>query len=213
VLTNPEFRNHVMEFIKTHGIKVVVFDNLSMLAPGLNENDKKDYDDINQYFLALRSIGISVIVVHHTGKSGDQRGTKSREDNVDTIIYLRYPQNYNQEDGAHFNLSFAKFRGVVDDNDLIKTRELWYQKNRQNQNQYEWCFDTRIDLTQDPQFLIDVAKEGLSYDQLKDKYGVSKGTLTNKTKKLEERGMITIQGTTRNRIIELTEEGERWLGI
>ena len=189
VLTNPGFRDYLMEFIKMQGIKLVVFDNLSMLAPGINENDKKDYDDINQYFLSLRSIGVSVIVVHHTGKSGDQRGTKSREDNVDTIIYLRYPHGYKQEDGARFNLSFSKFRGVVDDRELIRTRELWYQKNRQNQNQYEWCFDSRLDLTQDPQFLMDVAIEKLKYDELKDKYGVSKGTLTSKTKKLEEKGL------------------------
>ena len=39
-----------------------------------------------------RRRGMAVLLIHHAGKSGDQRGTSAREDIMDTVISLRRPR-------------------------------------------------------------------------------------------------------------------------
>ena len=90
--------------------KVVIIDNLGSLTPGIDENTRTEWDPLNQWLLSLRSLGVAVIMIHHTGKSGDQRGTSSREDNIDVSIVLTNPRGYQAEEGARFNVNFTKNR-------------------------------------------------------------------------------------------------------
>jgi len=92
--------------------KVMILDNLASLTFGIDENIKEDYDPINQWLISLRFRGISVIMVHHAGKGGEQRGSSAREDNIDISIELSHPVNYKPEDSAAFNIEFKKARGV-----------------------------------------------------------------------------------------------------
>jgi len=50
------------------------------------------------------------MLLHHTGKEGQQRGTSSREDNIDISIILKRPFSYTAEDGARFVVHFTKWR-------------------------------------------------------------------------------------------------------
>jgi hypothetical protein len=45
-------------------------------------------------------LGVSVLIVHHAGKDGAQRGTGRREDVLDTSLSLRRPSDYNPTQGA-----------------------------------------------------------------------------------------------------------------
>jgi KaiC/GvpD/RAD55 family RecA-like ATPase len=209
LLTEPTWREEIRRFIELHDIKLVVFDNLASLASGIDENSKQDFDPLNQYFISLRMMGVSVIFAHHPGKSGDQRGTKSREDAADNVIYLKKTSDWKQEDGARFNLCFRKFRGVIEDKELIRTRELWYQKNARGQ--WEWTFD-RTDLSEDPEFVIDLAVNGMSYDNLAEKFRRSKTTITEAVNKLVQNDIVKIEGSTRNQTKVLTEKGQERLG-
>lgn len=92
-----------------------MLDNIGSLAPGIDENTKKDWDPINQWFLELRSVGISIVMVHHKGKKGDQRGTSAREDNIDVAFELKRPPNYKAQDGATFNVMPTKTRSFYGD--------------------------------------------------------------------------------------------------
>jgi hypothetical protein len=57
-------------------------------------------------------MGYAVLLVHHTGKSGDQRGASRREDLLDTSIKLVKPENGSGGvDGAEFEVHFTKTRG------------------------------------------------------------------------------------------------------
>jgi len=56
---------------------------------------------------------MSVLAVHHSNKSGGQRGTSSREDVLDTVIALRRPSDYRVEQGARFEIHLEKARGIV----------------------------------------------------------------------------------------------------
>ena len=63
--------------------------------------------------LDLRRRGITVLLIHHAGKSGDQRGTSAREDIMDTVISLRRPREYSMAEGARFEVHLTKARGIV----------------------------------------------------------------------------------------------------
>lgn len=96
-------------------IKVVVFDNVSSLFSGIDENSKQEWDKPNQFLLSLKAQDITVMLIHHHGKEGSkgQRGTISRLDNVDIHITLTKPPGYSQErDGAKFIVTFDKARGL-----------------------------------------------------------------------------------------------------
>ncbi len=63
----------------------------------------------------FRRRGVSVLIVHHAGKGGEQRGTSRREDVLDTSISLRRPNDYVPTEGARFEVHFEKARGIHED--------------------------------------------------------------------------------------------------
>ena len=110
-LAREEDRNAIYGLVKDEGIELVVLDNIAALSPGLNENDKNEWDPVNQWLLSLRHAGVAVIAVHHAGKSGQQRGTSGREDAMDTIINVSYPADYDKgKDYAYMQILFEKSR-------------------------------------------------------------------------------------------------------
>jgi hypothetical protein len=112
-LTNEQDRRDIEAILDAHpDIRVLVLDNISCLFSGISEDKKQDWEPINAWFIRLRHRGITVIAGHHAGKGGKQRGTSGREDSLDTIIALTYPDGYRAEDGCHFHLIFEKSRGI-----------------------------------------------------------------------------------------------------
>jgi KaiC/GvpD/RAD55 family RecA-like ATPase len=109
-LTHQSWRDSIYEYIaKRPRIKVIIIDNLSSLTPGRDENDKKEWDPINQWLLSLRHLGLAVIVIHHAGKNRKQRGTSGHSDPMDTVIHLQ--QKKKAEEGV--NISFEKARNLA----------------------------------------------------------------------------------------------------
>jgi KaiC/GvpD/RAD55 family RecA-like ATPase len=97
------------------GIELLILDNLSTLAAVIRDNDAESWSPIQEWLLRLRRRGISVLIVHHAGKSGEQRGTSRREDVLDTSISLRRPQDYVATAGAKFEIHIEKGRGIHGD--------------------------------------------------------------------------------------------------
>jgi putative DNA primase/helicase len=96
-------------------IRVVILDNISSLFVGIDEDRKRDWEPISAWLLRLRHRGLSVILVHHAGKGGNQRGTSGREDALDVVIQLDRPSQYDPREGCHFELKFTKARSVKGD--------------------------------------------------------------------------------------------------
>ncbi len=90
---------------------LIVVDNLSTLCRSLKENDADSWGPVQAWCLALRRQGKSVLLIHHDGKNGSQRGTSRKEDVLDTVIGLRRPPDYEAEHGARFEIYFEKARG------------------------------------------------------------------------------------------------------
>ncbi len=96
-------------------VSLVVVDNLATLARAGRENETESWHPVQDWILSLRRRGISVLLVHHSNKSGGQRGTSSREDVLDTVISLRRPSDYHMEQGARFEVRLDKARGLIGD--------------------------------------------------------------------------------------------------
>jgi putative DNA primase/helicase len=92
--------------------EVCFVDNLSTLVRQGKENEGESWLPIQGWALAHRRAGRSIVLAHHAGKGGEQRGTSRREDVLDTVINLRRPADYTPEQGARFEVHFEKTRGI-----------------------------------------------------------------------------------------------------
>jgi putative DNA primase/helicase len=73
---------------------------------------------MQNWLLRLRRKGIAVLLIHHAGVNGRQRGTSRREDALDLVIGLRRPADYSPEQGARFEVHVEKARTLVGDGAL-----------------------------------------------------------------------------------------------
>ena len=92
-------------------ISLIVVDNLATLCRTGQANDADSWMPVQQWALKQRAAGRSVLFIHHSGKSGAQRGTSAKEDVLDTVIGLRRPSDYKAAEGARFEIHFEKARG------------------------------------------------------------------------------------------------------
>jgi DNA-binding transcriptional ArsR family regulator len=91
--------------------ELVIVDNLSCLArSGGSENESDSWNVLSDWALGLRREGISVLFLHHSGKSGLQRGTSRKEDILNIVINLKHPSDYTPDMGAVFEIHFEKGR-------------------------------------------------------------------------------------------------------
>jgi putative DNA primase/helicase len=95
--------------------KLLVLDNLSSLVRSGRENEADSWQPVQDFLLRLRRRGVSVLLIHHAAKGGQQRGTSRREDVLDTVINLRRPVDYQPSEGARFEVHIEKARGVAGD--------------------------------------------------------------------------------------------------
>jgi hypothetical protein len=75
-ITNREIQDAITEQCLTSGVKVLILDNLSTLASGMRENEADSWELVNNWLLDLRRRKISVVIVHHAGRSDDKRGAR-----------------------------------------------------------------------------------------------------------------------------------------
>jgi putative DNA primase/helicase len=68
------------------GVSFLVIDNISTLASAGRDNEADSWTPVQGWLLKLRRRGLSVLLIHHAGKAGQQRGTSRREDVLDTVI-------------------------------------------------------------------------------------------------------------------------------
>ena len=203
-LTDHNNRAKIMNWAIEYDVKLIVFDNISCLLPNIDEKEKKDYDPFNQYLLDLRSIGISSIVVHHTNKQNLSSGHKGKENNTESIWYMYFPKNYNKSrDNLKIDLDFKKARLACDDDDLLKRRELQYQKNLRGE--YKWSYD-KASMFDNPEFLKALA-EGKTVRELGALFNRSISTISKWTQMAIKKGLIEIRGNHKNRQVKITESG------
>jgi putative DNA primase/helicase len=102
-----------------NGVDLLILDNLSTLVTTGSENASDGWVAMQNWLLRLRRQGVAVLLIHHAGINGRQRGTSRREDALDTVIALRRPEDYSPDEGARFEVHFEKLRNRVDGNAAV----------------------------------------------------------------------------------------------
>lgn len=163
------------------GVDLLVLDNLATLCRTGKENESQSWTPMQTWLLDLRRRGMAVLLVHHAGKSGDQRGTSAREDIMDTVISLRRPTTYSVAEGARFEVHLTKARGIVGEDAMPFEVHL-----RSEGNQLIWDVNELVNVQAEQ--LKQLLAEGFSIRDCADEMGVSKSVVHRLKKKLEEGG-------------------------
>lgn len=103
-----------LKLIEKYDTEVIIFDNLSMLS-SFDENKSHEWKPIQDWILYLRSIGKTIIIIHHAGKEKTgYRGTSRMLDCADVAISLQPITNDDLEEenikGRKFKIVYQKFR-------------------------------------------------------------------------------------------------------
>jgi RecA-family ATPase len=74
-------------------VDLLILDNLSTLCTTGSESASDAWVPMQNWMLKLWRQGVAVLMIHHAGTNGRQRGTSRREDALDTVIALRRPED------------------------------------------------------------------------------------------------------------------------
>ena len=170
------------------GADFVVLDNLSSLTRSGKENEADSYSDIQAWLLNLRRKKISVLIVHHAGKDGNQRGTSKREDVLDTVIKLTKVSKSKSDNGCAFEVSFEKnrhFYGSIAEpfEARLDSESGWNITHKEGSSV----------LDEQDKLIIDLLEQGMPRDEICDKVGIQKSGLSKRIKKLKENGHVLIE--------------------
>lgn len=162
---------------------LVVIDNLSAWCRTGRENEAESWHPVAGWILQLRRRGMAVLLIHHAGKGGQQRGTSKREDLLDVVIGLSRPKDYDPKQGAVFNLEFTKARNLAGDGaeSLEITlggtddRAVWQCRTLEAGN-----FDR----------IVELANEGLSQSEIAAELDLNKSNVSRNIRKARDLGLV-----------------------
>ena len=163
------------------GASLLILDSITTLCPGSGpENDAESWEKMQSWLLELRRRGISVLLVHHEGKSGGQRGTSKREDVLSQVIQLKRPADYEASEGARFEMHFTKFRGLV--GDTVTPIEVRLGKGPNGIDEWTWQ-----PLEDAQAFMVKrLSDEGMKQREIAKELGIGLGTVNRALKRALE---------------------------
>lgn len=173
-----------IETLITPEIELIIVDNLSTLARSGKENEGESWLPIQEWALRLRAKGKSVLFIHHSNKSGGQRGTSRREDVLDTVICLKRPPDYIPESGALFEVNFEKARHLYGEEVAPFVAQLSTDAN----GKQHWV-STSLDLSNYDK-IVSLYNDGLSQIDIAEELNINKSTVSRNIKKAEQAGLI-----------------------
>lgn len=171
----------VQQAIERHldGVSLLTLDNLSCLS-SISENDAEGWAPIQEWLLRLRRRGIAVLIVHHAGKGGEQRGTSRREDVLDTSISFTRPSDYKPAEGARFEVHYKKARGIIGAE--VEPFEAWLKVDGLNatweMRDVEQVNENRV---------VKLLADDMSIRDISEATGIPKSTVHDIKRKIEAR--------------------------
>jgi hypothetical protein len=166
--------------------RVIVVDNISCLVrAGGKENEAESWAGVAQWALRMRASGRSVVFIHHSGKSGLQRGTSKREDLLDTVIMLRRPSDYEPSQGARFEVHFEKARALFGKD--VSPFEAMLETD--GQGRQAWTVKDASNTLRDR--AIELHELGMSQADIASELGCARSTVMRNLKEAERYGKTT----------------------
>jgi putative DNA primase/helicase len=155
------------------GIDLLILDNLSTLLASGSEGASDAWLPMQNWLLKLRRRGVAVLLIHHAGVNGRQRGTSRREDALDTVIALRRPTDYSPAQGARFEVHIEKARALVGDGAIPFEATVESFTTEEGRSAIRWLScDLQPSIFDQAALLF---QEGMSVRQVKVLLGISHG--------------------------------------
>jgi len=164
---------------------VIVFDTLTRCFR-FDTNDADAWLTVNDFLVRLRGLGYCVILVHHAGKNGTQRGRTDGDDNLDVSIKLDAPYGWQAGDGLAFKWIYEKVRhgGNLPDFEAAYDRDTKVWSLTQDERLAEVmalthegkssrAIATKLDMTQSMVSRLQRKARAAGLDKLNEKIGVS----------------------------------------
>jgi hypothetical protein len=187
-LADLNFQQGTLQFCIEHNFNVLIADNLSTLACGMDENKSLDWEFISPWLLDLRRHHITAIIVHHAGRNNQMRGSSKREDPAFWILRLDQDTNANDDQmGARFVSRFTKWRN----SSAFPQSYRWHFRPLPEENDIDIQFEPASPLAVFLQWVSDGLDTCTDIAQEMD---VSKGYISQLAKKALRLGRIHING-------------------
>jgi putative DNA primase/helicase len=154
---------------------LIVLDNLSTICRSMRENEADAFEPVLAWLLAMRRAGKSVLLIHHSGKAGGQRGSSRKEDILDSVIGLRRPPGYSADQGARFEVHYEKTRRFHGED--AEPFEAWLKPTG-------WTTGPITQANDSLDTLKTLRSEGLSIRDIGQRTGMSKSQVHRKMKDL-----------------------------
>jgi putative DNA primase/helicase len=156
--------------------EMIILDNLSTICRSMRENEADTWGPVQAWLLQLRRAGKSVVLIHHSNKSGGQRGTSRKEDVLNTVIGLKRPPGYTSEEGARFEVHYEKARGFFGPE--AEPFEAWLKPDG-------WQTGPLQQADNSPDTLRALKGEGLSLRDIAARTGMTKSTVDRRLKEVD----------------------------
>jgi len=160
---------------------LVVVDNLSAWARTGAENEAEAWLPIADWALRLRRRGVALLLVHHDGKNGGQRGTSKKEDLLDAVIQLSRPADYEPSQGSRFVVKFTKARHLVgEQGDSIEA----FLEGNDTSVSWQW---TPVEAATFGR-VVELANAGLKPGEIADELSINKSTVSRHLRRARDEG-------------------------
>lgn len=181
-LSTKEGQKAIEEFIKDRDL--IIIDNISSLFRSITENEAEGWQPIQEWALSLRRRGKAILFIHHAGKSGLQRGTSKREDQLDAVIILKQPEGYQPQEGACFEIHFEKARHFFGEEAAAFKVKLIDEEISDSLN---WEV-SHIDVDEEITEIANLMNEGLTIAEIMKKTNLTKSQVETRMKKARSHG-------------------------
>lgn len=163
------------------GAMFLVIDNLSAWTSGGRE-DSNSWSAIKPWLITKRLSGVAVLLIHHAGKNGQQRGSSAHEDLLDYSILLSPLPSSTNRDDTRFSVQHTKLRDNLPE--LRKTSEysIWVDQGM-------FHFDVApsgFKIAAHDEKMLRLFEEGMSYEKIGHKLGINKSTVSRRLMKVRD---------------------------
>lgn len=177
-IDTEEGQRNIDELIPA-SVKFIVVDNLSAWTSGGRE-DSNAWATIKRWLITKRLRGVAVLLIHHTGKNGQQRGSSMHEDLLDySILLSRLPNNSERED-TRFGIEHTKLRDHIPELRDNYECSIWTEDGAL---QFEFL-PAGFNVSQHEIEMLRMRDDDMSMEEIGRELGISKSTVSRALKRL-----------------------------
>ena len=170
-LTTPEGQKEIDKALGDDW-DVLIIDNYSSFSSG--REDAEAWAPWLPWLLCHKRAGRTVIIVHHTGKNGTQRGASNHEDQMDFVMSLRPPKIPSADEALEFVISWTKSRHLPPSH----TKPFQVALRKTEAGRFSWTKSDEVDANPELAEVKRMLAEGKNMTQIASAMNRNKSTIS-----------------------------------